>query len=129
MTDKIMDEAVEQYKRNFVQYKLTGNAAYKTAYENAQKWIDSYILQKQEALEEDNKFIDKFVDDYTTTNPDLVKLQKQMKNIRKEGPELQDSQVVNRALTEETPMDMTPYYVKAGIAAGLFAILVTLSLF
>ena len=124
-----MDEAVEQYKKNFVQYKITGNAAYKTAYENAQKWIDSYILQKQEALEEDNKFIDKFVDDYTTTNPDLVKLQSQMKKIRKEGPALQDSQVVNRALTEEAPIDMTPYYVKAGIAAGLFAMLVTLSLF
>jgi hypothetical protein len=46
------DSAKSQFKSNYVQYALTNEAKYKTAYETAQKTMDS-ILEKAPDLNEE----------------------------------------------------------------------------
>jgi hypothetical protein len=134
MTDKIMnasfDDALGIYRYNYVQYKVTGNAAYKTAYENALVWLDSYIAQKEGGLRQDNEYITGFVKDYKDTNPEMTKLQSKMKMITTEGPAQQDRYLTEHSLkSQPPPMNFTPYYVKVGVVAALTGVLVVLSFF
>lgn len=128
--DASFTDALGIYRYNYVQYKITGNAAYKTAYENAQAWLDAYVAQKQGGLQQDMEYIKGFVKDYNDTNPEMAKLQSKMKMITQEGPAQQDRYITEQALkSTPPPMDMTPYYVKTGVVAALTGILVVLSFF
>jgi hypothetical protein len=124
-----LDTAMQAYKTNYAQYKVTGNATYKTAYENAQKWITNYISEQQSLVDQNNEYISKFVQEYSRTNPELAELAVKMQRVRKEGPATEDSFYTNHKLHETTSVDLTPYYVKGGIVAGLVGILVVLSFF
>lgn len=128
--DASFREATDIYKYNYLQYKLTGNAAYKVAYENAKSWMDNYVTQKQTGVQQDNEYIKGFVKEYAQTNPDMVTLQSKMKVINKEGPAIQDRYITEQALKSvPRPVDMTPVYVKTGIVAALTGVLVVLSFF
>jgi hypothetical protein len=134
MSDKIMDasfrEATDIYTYNYLQYKMTGNPAYKTAYENAKSWMDTYVAQKEKDIQQDSEYIKGFVKEYAQTNPEMVTLQSHMKRINKEGPAIQDRYITEQALkSTPPPLDMTPYYVKAGVVAALTGVLVVLSFF
>jgi CHASE3 domain sensor protein len=130
MSDKIMDEALRAYKDNYVQYKITGNQAYKVAYENAEAWMKKYVQDKEKQTEEQSHAIDGFVKNYAETNPEILRLGSEMKNIRKEGPRLQDRYATEQKINKqgEETLDMTPYYVKTGIAAAVLGVLITVSL-
>ena len=67
---------------------------------------------------------------YSDTNPEIVRLGSEMKTIRKDGPHLQDryatEQKINQQSAEE--IDMTPFYVKTGVAAAILGVLITVTL-
>jgi chromosome segregation ATPase len=130
MSDKIMEEALRAYKDNYVQYKMTGNQAYKVAYENAEAWMKTYIAQKEKETEEQSRTINGFVQKYTDTNPEIARLGTEMKTIRKEGPRLQDRYATEQKINADSAeqLDLTPYYVKTGVAVGILGVLITLSL-
>lgn len=122
-------QALNAYQTNYVQYRTTGRTEYKIAYENAQKWIESYLNQMNASITSDSQKISKFVSEYTNTNPELMQLQKRFETIRKEGPVVQDSYATIKRVNDEQPViDNTDLYVKAGIAAGLLGIVVVMSL-
>jgi hypothetical protein len=124
-----MEDAMNAYRTNYVQYKLTGDSSYKIAYENAQKWIERYIQSQQAMLDSNKSYIDKFVVEYSNTNPELSKLQRDMKRIQTQGPELQDKYQTNhRIMGHSKEVDTTPYYIKGGVIAGVVGILAVLSL-
>jgi hypothetical protein len=130
MSDKIMDEAARQYKDNYVQYKLTGNQAYKVAYENAEAWIRDYVANKEKQTKEQGSNVDAFVQKYAQRNPDITKLGGDLKAVRKEGPRLQDRYATEQKINQEAveQIDMTPLYVKAGVGAAILGVLITLTL-
>jgi len=130
MSDKIMEEALRAYKDNYVQYKMTGNQAYKVAYENAEAWMKAYIENKEKETEEQSRTINGFVQKYTDTNPEIARLGTEMKTIRKEGPRLQDRYATEQKINADSAeqLDLTPYYVKTGVAVGILGVLITLSL-
>ncbi len=121
--------ALGLYKRNYLEYKLTGNAAYKTAYENAQKWIETYLTNLEKELAKDTSSIEGFVKDYPESNPQLDAMKAKMSVIRKDGPKLQDTYETLKKSDEELPEDMTPYYVKGIAVAGILGVIAAVSLF
>jgi hypothetical protein len=121
-------QALDAYRSNYVQYRTTGRAEFKIAYENAQAWIDTYLKQLDTAITTDAQSISKFVTEYSNANPELRSLQKQFSTIRKDGPRLQDAYTTVKRVNEEQPvLDNTDLYVKAGIAAGLLGIVLVMS--
>ena len=125
-----MDEAARQYKDNYVQYKLTGNQAYKVAYENAEAWIRDYVANKEKQTKEQGSNVDAFVQKYAQRNPDITKLGGDLKEVRREGPRLQDRYATEQKINQdsEEQIDMTPLYVKAGVGAAILGVLITLTL-
>jgi hypothetical protein len=125
-----MDEAARQYKDNYVQYKLTGNQAYKVAYENAEAWIRDYVANKEKQTKEQGSTVDAFVQKYAQRNPDITKLGGDLKAVRKEGPRLQDRYATEQKINQdsEEQIDMTPLYVKAGVGSAILGVLITLTL-
>jgi hypothetical protein len=125
-----MDEAARQYKDNYVQYKLTGNQAYKVAYENAEAWIRDYVANKEKQTKEQGNNVDVFVQKYAQRNPDITKLGGDLKAVRKDGPRLQDRYATEQKINQdsEEQIDMTPLYVKAGVGAAILGVLITLTL-
>ena len=125
-----MDEALRAYNDNYVQYKITGNQAYKVAYENAEAWMKKYLEDKEKETEEQSRTINGFVKKYTDTNPEIARLGTEMKTIRKEGPRLQDRYATEQKINADSAkqIDMTPYYVKTGVAAAILGVLITVTL-
>jgi hypothetical protein len=100
------------------QYKMTGDAASKAAADTAKQWMQYYV-QWQEALAGKNAdYINKFVNDYKSTNQDLIKMQKTVKNVKEQGPKMEDIYLTNKEAADDTPRDYTSYYVKGGIVLG-----------
>jgi hypothetical protein len=121
-------QAVELYKTNYVQYRTTGRAEYKLAYETAQRWIESYLRSIDASIATNAAAISKFVDEYSTASPELGDLQKRLSTIRKEGPALENTyQTIKRVNSEQPEIDNTDLYAKAGIAAGLLGVVIVMS--
>lgn len=119
--------ALELYRKNYLDYKLTGNTAYKTAYTNAQEWIELYLRNLEQSVSKGASSIDKFVKDYAQANPDMMNMKSQLRTIQEEGPRLQDAYVTEQKANEAPPPpDTTHYYVKGAIVAGLVVLLLVL---
>ena len=119
-----LQSAVNAYKTNYASYKVTGDASYKTAYESALAVINGAIANVTTAVENNDGYINKFIDSYTTTNKDITSLQAKSRTIQAEGPKLNDALVQTRQLHDRTVAvaDETSLYVKAGIVVGLLVI-------
>lgn len=120
---------LDRYRNNLIEYKLSGNSAYKMAIETDKAWLDSYVESLRNQAQSQQNYIQQFVTNYQNTNPDLVEMQEQIKMVRREGPELQDAYETEKEAEKEEPLDFTPYYVKAGLIAGVFGVLVVASFF
>lgn len=116
-----VETALQQYRTNYTNYRATGNAAFKTAYENAQRWLDLYVTNLRTQVRTNSQTIDQFVDEYSTANPDLAKLQDSMKTIQTEGPRLQDEYTRTRRAMAEEPEDPIPY-MKVGLAVAIMGV-------
>jgi len=129
---KDFDDILEAFKKHTLNYKLTGNSAYKIAAANAENWLEAYIKSIQDAAKGKANYIDKFVKDYAETNPELDKMTKQIKNVREKGPKLDDMLTTEREADKsemEEPEDLTTYYVKAGVVGTVLAIVAVVSFF
>lgn len=112
------DRVANTYRDNMAQYKMTGDAAAKSAADTAKQWMQYYV-QWQEALAGKNTdYINKFVNDYKSTNQDLINMQKTVQNVKEQGPKLENIYMTNKEAADDTPRDYTPYYVKGGIVLG-----------
>jgi CHASE3 domain sensor protein len=121
MDDSKFQAALELYRTNYLEYKLTGQVAYKEAYERAQAVIQEYLQNLQAKVNNDASYVDTFVKDYANANQTLMELRDKSQQIQKSGPLLEQQYVVQKRLGETTTrVDYSAYYVKAGIiVAGL----------
>ena len=58
--DSQFNSLIQSYSNNYVQYKVTGNTSYQTAYTSAQQGLDSIIGQLQNAVNSQKSQIAKF---------------------------------------------------------------------
>jgi hypothetical protein len=119
-----LQSALNAYKTNYAAYKVTGNNAYKTAYESALRTVNAGIGSVSAAVGTNDIYIQNFIDSYTTTNKDITDLQVKSKAIQAEGPALQNTLVKTQQLNSQivNAADETSLYVKAGIVVGLLVI-------
>ncbi len=123
-------QVLDIFQKNYVDYKMTGNAAYKIAYERAQDHLQKYVETLKQDATTESEYIQKFVQNYRDTNPELAKLGDQMKDVRKQGPEVQDAYETAKALETHQPVeDTTSYYIRGMVVATLVGIIVALSAF
>lgn len=124
-------QVLDIFQKNYIEYKMTGNAAYKVAYERAQEHLEKYIQTLKQDATTESEYIQKFVQNYRDTNPELAKLGDQMKQIRTQGPAIQDTYNTAKQLFDETEVqeDTTPYYIKGVVVAGLVGIISALAFF
>lgn len=120
MADQV-ESALQRFRSNYAEYRATGNVAYKTAYENAQSWLDLYVAGLGTQVQSNSQTINRFVSDYSTANPDLVKLGTSMKAIQVDGPRLQDEYTRTKRAMVEEPGDPIPY-TKLGLAVALIGV-------
>jgi hypothetical protein len=115
------DIVLARYQQNLTEYKATANSALKPAVDEDKKWLDTYIASLEQTSRNQQSFIQKFVNDYQRTNPELVEMQSKLKEIREKGPVLQDAYETEQQgrKEEEIPEDYTSYYVKAGLIVGV----------
>lgn len=124
--DSSFQNALEIYRTNYLEYKLTGQAVYKEAYERAQAVIQAYLRNLQTRANEDASYVDTFVREYANANQTLMELRDRSQQIQKEGPKLEEQYVVQKRLADTKPeVDWSAYYVKVGIifaALGIAAV-------
>lgn len=123
-------QALELYQKNYLEYKATGNSAYKVAYENAEKWIQLYLKNLHDKVDSDNEYVSNFLKEYARTNPELDNMRTKIQTIQKKGPELQDQYMTIKQSTEKAPEpDNTMFYVKVVAIAGLLGIATAVGFF
>jgi hypothetical protein len=112
------DRAANAYRNSMAQYKMTGDAASKSAADAAKQWMQYYVQWQEGLARKNTTYINKFVSDYKSTNQDLIKMQKTVKNVKDQGPKMENVYLTNKEAADDTPKDYTPYYVKGGIVLG-----------
>lgn len=123
------DRVLTRYKTNLTTYTVTGNGALKTAVDTDKTWLDSYVDMLAKRSQRQQSTIQAFVANYQNTNPELVKLQGELKKVREEGPKLQDIYETEKEASQEDPLDFTPYYVKGGLIIGVGVAVALLGVF
>ena len=93
-----IQSALESYKTNYAAYKVTGEAAYKTAYERALSIVNGGLSTISTAVGANDTYIQGFIRSYSTTNQDITSLQAKSRLIQTEGPKLQDSLAQSKQL-------------------------------
>jgi hypothetical protein len=129
MTDQEFETTLARYKQNLTDYKATGNAGLNVAVERDKTWLDTYIANREQQVVQQQQYIQNFVADYQNTNPELVEMHEKLKEIKKQGPELQDAYETEKQASEEEPIDFTPYYVKAALIVGVAAVVALVGVF
>jgi hypothetical protein len=116
-----------RYQQNLTEFKATGNAALQPAVTVDKTWLDSYVTSLEQRSQAQRTFIETFMRDYQRTNPDLVEMQAKLKEIRTQGPVLQDAYETEMKAKVEEPVDISQYYVKAGLIVGVGALVAVVS--
>jgi chaperonin cofactor prefoldin len=114
------------YRDNYSAYRVTGNAAHKTAYESALAALNKRLEESEKILTDDGAYIQGFLDKYEQTNPRLTQLHTQSQEIQKIGPALQNEYEVSKRLNaapQVQPINDTYLYVKASIVVGLIVVI------
>ena len=122
MATQDFNTVLARYQQNLTDLKVTGNGGLRPAVNVDKAWLDSYVASLERKSQQQQTFIQKFMAEYQTTNPDLIAMQKKLKEIRKKGPILQDAYETEQQAKEEEPIDFTPYYVKAALIVGIAAV-------
>lgn len=121
------DTVLQQFRTSLLEYKVTGQSAYKQQAEIAEKWLNDYLATMEKTIQSDADYIDRFAKNYEKTNPELMRLKKEIANARKEGPVLQDVYEGEKRAKEEPPVDESIYYTKAAVVGGILALAAVVS--
>lgn len=122
------DQALKLYRTNMTEYKVSGNAAFKTASDTAKKWLDDYLQSLEENADKNKKDIEDFVKNYDQSDTELASLKQDMRQVREKGPELQILYETERnAQTPQEQVDFTTYYAKGAVLAGVIGLIAVAS--
>lgn len=123
-------QVLEQMRDSLLEYKLSGDTRYKTAYEGLKGWMDRYVSELNLQLTREADAITSDVSRYQTANTDITKTQSDFRAAVKEGPEVENTYLtIKRQADQVAVPDTSNTYVKGGIAMGLLLGAVALSVF
>jgi hypothetical protein len=119
-----LQTALEAYKSNYAAFKVSGNSAHKTAYENALASANQIISQSMTVSQSNDQYIQRFLNDYQKTNPEIINLKNESKKIREQGPKLQDELARSKQIHKRAAIEVneSALYVKAGIVVALLVV-------
>ena len=119
-----LTKALEGYKANYSAYKVTGDAAYKTAYERSLAYANQLISESMNVNQSNDQYIQNFLSDYQQANPEIVNLHNESKKIREEGPKLQNELARSKQIHQKAAVEVneSALYVKAGIVVALLVV-------
>ena len=120
---------LDTYKFNMVEYKVSGNAANKSAATTVKKWLDEYVKAAQEGAEKGANEIQNFVSTYAKSDAELARIKRDLEAVRKDGPELQTIYETEREAQKTQPVDYTIYYTKGAVVAGIAALVAVANMF
>ena len=128
-TSQDFEQILARYSQSVLEYKTTGNSSFKMQADVDKKWLDDYLQWMETQSDTQNQRIQAFLAEYQSTNPDLMKLQGQLRSVREQGPKLQSDLDTVREATKEEPFDYTQYYIKGGLIAGVLGLIAVASAF
>ena len=123
-----LDRVLEAYRYCEAQYKMTGDPYWKRQSDNAKTWMTNYLRWMEGRVTTNSDYINRFVSEYSKTNPELSAMQTSLKTIKTQGPQLENTYRTDKEAAETTPRDFTPYYVKGGVILGVAALVAVLAL-
>lgn len=123
-----VEAVLETYRQAESQYRISGHPYWKQHSDAMKAWMANYLQWMEGTVSANSQYINRFVSEYSTTNPDLVAMQAKLQTIKGQGPVLEDTYRTNKEAAETTPRDFTPYYIKGGVILGVAALLAVLSL-
>jgi hypothetical protein len=106
---------------NLLEYKMTGNPRYKSAYDGTKTWMDRYIASLNTKLARESDAITEEVTRYRTANADMTKTQSDFQRVKTEGPKAENTYLTIKQQMDQIPVfdGSTNAYIKVGIAGGL----------
>jgi len=106
---------------NLLEYKMTGDTRYKSAYEGTKTWMDQYISTLNQKLARESDAITTEVTRYRTANADMTKTQDDFQRVKTEGPKAENTYLTIKRQMDQIPIldGSTDAYIKVGIAGGL----------
>ena len=119
-----LQTALDAYKTNYAAFKVSGDTAHKTAYENALASANQIINQSMTVNQTNDQYIQNFLNDYQKANPEIINLHNESKKIREQGPKLQDELARSKQIHQRAAIEVneTGLYVKAGIVVALLVV-------
>lgn len=123
------EKTLQMYRTNLLEYKITGNVAYKTASDTAKQWLDKYIDSMSTDVNQGKKEIEDFVKDHAKSGSEMATFKQDMSAIRKNGPELQMIYETERESQEAPPIDFGIYYTKGAVLGGIIVLAGVASMF
>lgn len=120
------NQLLTTYRTNMATYKMTGDNSARIAASQAKDWITNYLRWAESTATANATYINRFVSDYSKTNPELASMQSQMRTIKSKGPELENTYRTAKEAAETDPHDFTPYYIKGALIVGIGALLAVL---
>jgi hypothetical protein len=122
-------QMLEQMRDNLLEYKMTGDPRYKSAYTGIKAWMDQYVASLNTRLQREADSISAEVARYRTANADLADTQAEFQQVRRDGPALENAYLTIKRQVDEVPEpDLTSFYVKVGIAGALVVGAIVVSL-
>lgn len=116
------NSVIDRYKKAMLEYKVTGQSFWKDEATRLEAWMNQYLMGLNGAIQRDANYINRFVNTYERTNPDLVKFTNDIKLARTKGPQLQDIYEGEQEVRKAVPVDDTVFYTKAAVIGGVLAI-------
>jgi hypothetical protein len=106
---------------NLLEYKMTGDERYKSAYDGIKAWMDNYISTLNLRLTRESDAITSDVAAYQTANQDMTQTQTEFQRIKAEGPRVENTYLTIKKQMDQIPTfePSTDAYIKVGIAGGL----------
>ncbi len=123
-----LEGVLESYRQAESQYRISGHPFWKQHSDYTKAWMNNYLQWMEGTVSANSQYINRFVSDYSRTNPELVAMQAKLQTIKGQGPKLEDMYRTDKEAAETTPRDFSPYYIKGGVILGVAALVAVLSL-
>ena len=116
--------ALNTYKAKYAAYAVSGQPGDMTARDTALATINQMLSAVSSTATRNDTYIQSFIDTYSTTNSDIISLQAKSRDIRTQGPALQNTLAQAQQMKTATiPIaDDISLYVKAAIVVGLVVV-------
>lgn len=118
----LLDDQLAVYQENYAKYRVTGDTTSKALYETALASVQQMIADQQAIYDSGTTYIQDFVSNVNTTNPQLAVSHTRAHALANQVPQLQDQYEQTKMMMEThppPPINYTPLFVKVGIVVAL----------